>query len=41
MVKFKIKVQKGGKVIETIVEMNRNSILYFIARLEEYGWKRI
>jgi hypothetical protein len=40
-VKFKIKIQKDGKTIEKVLEMKKSSILYFIARLEEYGWKRI
>jgi hypothetical protein len=41
VVKFKIKIQKGEKVIEKTLTMNKDSILYFITRLEEYGWKRI
>jgi len=41
MVKFKIKIEKDGKVIEKTLTMNRDSILYFVDRLAEYGWKRI
>lgn len=41
VVKFKLKIQKGKVIIEKVIEMDRSSIFYFIARLEEYGWKRI
>jgi len=41
VVKFKIKVQKNGKVIEKVISMNQSSIFYFVDRLAEYGWKRI
>ena len=41
VVKFKLKIQKGKVIIEKVIEMDRSSIFYFIARLEEHGWKRI